>query len=25
LREGAIDFGELKKVCGSIVLGRGAK
>ena len=25
LREGAIDFGELKKVCGSIILGRGAK
>ena len=25
LREGAIDFGELKKACGSIVLGRGAK
>jgi L-threonylcarbamoyladenylate synthase len=25
LREGAIDFVELKKVCGSIVLGRGAK
>ena len=25
LREGAIDFSELKEVCGSIILGRGAK